>query len=497
MRNASCLHVRMTFPPCTYRLAALRMRTITSTTSGYTPVRRPKEEGTIADVFSSLSGSDPALPTRFADLKKTIWKEALTQSWREVLNELDGAIEEIVARGPDIIPSVRFSDLQRGLSMNQISEIQKAGVLIVRGGVPSEEALGWKQSLKDYISLNSDRVKGFPPGNIQAFEIYNSGAQTHARSHPAILQTQRAILQLWNSSKPEAKLSLATPISYFDRFRIRLPGDRSFTLAPHIDGGSLERWEDPGFRACFKAILSGDWRRHDPFDAAPRLYACQDLYHAPNQCSVFRPWQGWTSMSVTGPGEGTLRVAPLLKLATAYLILRPFFKPRTPSSGPHDWVVDLESASFPGSQMGKTQELSETTHPHLQLSRTMVSVPRVEPGDQIYWHCDLIHAVEGMHGGQGDSSVLYIPAVPLTIRNAEYLRDQREHFNRGLPAPDFPGGEGESHFLNRGGLDHIRGGATGLRALGFKKFDVPEGASVGEAQAILEGNRVLFPEVSG
>lgn len=140
-------------------------------------------------------------------------------------------------------------------------------------------------------------------------------------------------------------------------------------------------------------------------------------------------------MSATGPGEGTLRVLPLLKLATAYLILRPFFRPRTPSSGLDDWVVDLESSAFPGSQMGKTQELSDTTHPHLQLSRTMVSVPRVEPGDQIYCacspysriacglrakahigHCDLIHAVEGLHRGQDDSSVLYIPAVPLTVR---------------------------------------------------------------------------------
>ena len=89
-------------------------------------------------------------------------------------------------------------------------------------------------------------------------------------------------------------------------------------------------------------------------------------------------------MSTTGPGEGTLRVAPLLKLATAYLILRPFFKPRTPSSGLDDWVVDLESSTFPGSQMGKTQELCERTHPHLQLPRIMVSVPLVEPGDQIY-----------------------------------------------------------------------------------------------------------------
>jgi hypothetical protein len=120
---------------------------------------------------------------------------------------------------------------------------------------------------------------------------------------------------------------------------------------------------------------------NDPTDLD--LYPDFEFSHR-NQCSIFRPWQGWTSMSVIGPGEGTLRVVPLLKLATTYLILRPFFKPRTPSSGLDDWVVDLESTTFPGSQIGKTQELRETTHPHLQLSRTTVSVPRVEPGDQVY-----------------------------------------------------------------------------------------------------------------
>lgn len=124
---------------------------------------------------------------------------------------------------------------------------------------------------------------------------------------------------------------------------------------------------------------------------------------------------------------------PWLKLTTAYLILRPFFRPQTSSSGLDDWVVDLESAAFLGSQMGKTQELGDTTHPHLQLSRTMVLVPRVEPGNLLcvspYFcitcrlratvhigHCDLIHAVEGLHRGQSDSSVLYILAVPLTVR---------------------------------------------------------------------------------
>jgi len=59
---------------------------------------------------------------------------------------------------------------------------------------------------------------------------------------------------------------------------------------------------------------------------------------------------------------------------------------------------------------------------------------------------------------------------------------------------DFPGGEGESRFLNRGGEEHIQG-ETGLRALGFKKFDIPVGAGEGEARAILEANQILFPEV--
>lgn len=100
-----------------------------------------------------------------------------------------------------------------------------------------------------------------------------------------------------------------------------------------------------------------------------------------NQCSIFRPWQGWTSLSATAPTHGTLLVCPLLPLATAYLLLRPFFDVR-PGTGA--WRVALESSAFPGSVPGKTQELGEGTHPHLQLGRTMVAVPRVEPGDQIY-----------------------------------------------------------------------------------------------------------------
>lgn len=64
---------------------------------------------------------------------------------------------------------------------------------------------------------------------------------------------------------------------------MRRPGDTAFALGPHIDGGGVERWEDPAFRACFARVPAGGtaWRAHAPFDATPRVRARQDLYHAP------------------------------------------------------------------------------------------------------------------------------------------------------------------------------------------------------------------------
>src|ERR1700683_382245 len=131
--------------------------------------------------------------------------------------------------------------------------------------------------------LYSYYALGFPPENIQVYEIYNSKAQISARTHPAIIETQRFLLSIWHSSSPTVNVALPTPISYFDRLRIRTPGDASFTLGPHIDGGSVERWEDTGFRKVWGKILEGGsgWKNHDPFDASPRLDAKQDLYNAP------------------------------------------------------------------------------------------------------------------------------------------------------------------------------------------------------------------------
>jgi hypothetical protein len=122
-------------------------------------------------------------------------------------------------------------------------------------------------------------------------------------------------------------------------------------------------------------------------------------------------------MSSTGVNEGTLRVLPMLSLATAYIILRPFFKPRAVTTGTstdqnqeasrarrnvslaqEDWELNLDGSEFPGSVPGKTQELNEVTHPHLRLAETMVSSPRIEPGDQVYCEC-LLPGGPWMHSG--------------------------------------------------------------------------------------------------
>jgi hypothetical protein len=104
--------------------------------------------------------------------------------------------------------------------------------------------------------------------------------QLSARTHPSIINTHRFLLSLWHASPSSSKVSLTTPISYFDRFRIRLPGDATFTLGPHIDGGGIERWEDGGFRKWYGNVSGGRWKEHDPWDAEKRVSVKGDLYNA-------------------------------------------------------------------------------------------------------------------------------------------------------------------------------------------------------------------------
>ncbi|CAE6509573.1 unnamed protein product [Rhizoctonia solani] len=467
--------------------------------------RGQKQEGDISAIFPSLSGVvHDALPPRFSQLKKDLLptteaRDRLVAGWIDLLGALREGVAELQAKGNDAIPEVSYAEIERGGKSWQ-DEVRKRGSIVVKDVVDDAEALGWKQQVLEYVKENP-QVKGFPADNKQVFELYWSRPQVLARSHPNLLKTTQAVLSLFKA-EPEDEVSLTTPLSYADRLRIRLPGDAKFALGPHIDGGGLERWEDAGFRNCYAEILAGNWRDHDSFKIGPRLNANSDLYHAPNQCSVFRGFQGWLALSETGPSEGTLRTYPLLRESVAYVLMRPFFRPHKPiltsspsldELSPSNWVMDLESTEFPGAVPGSGQELNAITHPHLMLDKGgMVSMRSVKPGDMVLWHCDGIHAVESKHSGQGDSSVFYIPAVPLTAHNAEYLASQRGTLVSGYPAPDFPGGTGESAFVGaqRGKVEDVKG-SLARRAMGLEKFDVNDGMLEGEKRALQRANAAL------
>ncbi|CAE6475416.1 unnamed protein product [Rhizoctonia solani] len=467
--------------------------------------RGQKQEGDISAIFPSLSGVvHEALPPRFSQLKKdlvstTEARDRLVVGWTDLLGALREGVAELQAKGNEAIPEVSYAEIDKGGKSWQ-EEVRKRGSVVVRDVVDDGEALGWKQQVLEYVRENP-QVKGFPADNKQVFELYWSRPQVLARTHPNLLKTTQAILSLFKSEAQD-EVSLSSPLSYADRLRIRLPGDAKFALGPHIDGGGLERWEDVEYRKCYTEILAGNWRNHDSFKIGPRLNANSDLYHAPNQCSVFRGFQGWLALSDTGPNEGTLRTYPLLRESVAYVIMRPFFRPIKPilsnspsldDLSPSNWVMDLESTDFPGAVPGSGQELNAITHPHLMLDKGgMVSMRSVKPGDMVLWHCDGIHAVESKHAGQGDSSVFYIPAVPLTAHNAEYLATQRSTLVSGYPAPDFPGGNGESTFVGaqRGSVEDVKG-SLAKQAMGLEKFDVSEGMREGEKKVLQRANAIL------
>lgn len=249
----------------------------------------------------------------------------------------------------------------------------------------------------------------------------------------------------------------------------------------------------------YEQVFAGEWEAYDAYDAGLRDDTNSNLHDAVAHCGVTRTWQGWLALSDTGAGEGTLQVYPALREATAYVLLRPFFRPLLPPEvpgylAPDNWVLDVESAAFPGATLGKTLELTSESHPHLRLDRCMVPMRTVRPGDYVLWHCEGIHAVEGLHGGDRDSSVLYIAACPLTRRNARHLREQRECLERGDSGPDFPGGAGEGAFADRATATDIKG-VEARRAMGLEPFDAAWGKSQGVRVIRRAANEILFNRV--
>jgi hypothetical protein len=472
--------------------------------------------GDISDVFPSLRGETVGpLPKEFSKIQERIIEaaggpEMLQASWDRLLPSLAEEVATVKKLGNRVIPQIDMSRISADGEFpgDFQNEVRKRGVGIVRNVVPRDEARQWKYDLDDYISKNP--VKGFPEHNPTIFELYWSKSQLRGRTHPNSMKVQKALQQLWHSKhSTQLPVSLRHSLTYADRLRMRPPGDQKFALGPHIDAGGIERWEDVEYSKVYSKILyEGSWEDYDPFDYTFRLTANSDLHEGQGQCSMFRLFQGWLGMSETGPREGSLQVNPMIKHATAYLMLRPFFAPETAINGdsydPTDnnmnvpWRFAGPTSVFPNSLPGCVQELSPISHPHLELEHTMVSLPKMYPGDFIAWHTDTIHAVEKEHQGTGDASVLYIPAVALTQNNLDYVVKEKAAYLRGSPAPDYPDadGTGEHGFIDVG-TDRDILTLEGAQALGLGnvKFNVSDARTEGERIILQRANEALYPHV--
>ena len=343
------------------------------------------------------------------------------------------------------VPECDFAEVAEATVSDEITgKIRQRGAVILRNTFDRDRVTSWNDSLMEYVARNDYFEKqkskdgmdqyfaSLSSSRPQIFGLYWSRPQMEARTSTELAVARRWLNRLWKfSSENGVEFDPDRECLYADRLRQREPGDDTLGLSPHVDGGSVERWLDEGFRGVYRHLLSGDVESYDPFDAAYRTVTRE--IPSPAVCSMFRTYQGWTALSRQGPGDGTLNLVPIAS-AMAWVILRAL----------QDDVPDDELC---GATPSRALTISETWH--AKILRAYVPIPVVEPGDTVWWHPDVIHGVEDRHTGTGYSNVMYIGAAPACTKNELFLAEQRRAFEAGESSPDFAAENYEVDFEGR------------------------------------------------
>ncbi len=370
-------------------------------------------------------------------------------------------INALKARGEPVWPVIPFADIQNGtLSDEQREAVKRRGCAVIKGHFPREKALGWDRSMLEYLDRNHfDEVYKGPGdsffGTLEAsrpeiYPIYWSQAQMQARQSSEMAQVQSFLNRLWTfESEGKQWFDPDVSVIYPDRIRRRPPGTTSKGLGAHTDSGALERWLLPAYQQVFAAVFNGKPEEYDPWNAAHRTEVEEYTVDNTTKCSVFRTFQGWTALSDMLPGQGLLHVVPIPE-AMAYVLLRPL-------------LDDVPDDELCGVAPGRVLPISAQWHP--LLIEALTSIPALEAGDSVWWHCDVIHSVAPVTDQQGWGNVMYIPAAPLCEKNLAYAKRVKAALEKGASPGDFPREDYETTWVDRFTLADLN--EHGKRALGM------------------------------
>lgn len=385
-----------------------------------------------------------------------------------VFNKLSDSIATRVAeinalknKGETVWPEIPFADVKNGtITDAQREAVKRRGCAVIKGHFPREQALAWDRSMLDYLDLNKfDEVYKGPGDNFfgtltasrpEIYPIYWSQAQMQARQSEAMAQVQSFLNRLWTfESNGKQWFDPDVSVIYPDRIRRRPPGTTSKGLGAHTDSGALERWLLPAYQQVFARVFDGNVEKYDPWNAAHRTEVEEYTVDNTTKCSVFRTFQGWTALSDMIPGQGLLHVVPIPE-AMAYILLRPL-------------LDDVPEDELCGVAPGRVLPISEKWHP--LLVEALTSIPALEAGDSVWWHCDVIHSVAPVENQQGWGNVMYIPAAPMCEKNLAYAKKVKEALETGASPGDFPREDYEKDWQDRFTVNDLN--IHGKRALGM------------------------------
>lgn len=360
------------------------------------------------------------------------------RSVESVVEQLESELAKEVAtiaaereRGRQIFPEVDFEAIANGsITEQQRAKIQQRGCVVIRGHFARERAEAWDSEIIDYAERNNffeayrgegddffADVSDFPA----IYPLYWSPPQREVRADRRMAEAQQFLNGFWeHESDGRQWFDPNGHSDYPDRIRRRPPGTDASGLGLHIDTGKDDLWLSKGYQQAFDAVFSGELDRYDPWAAAHRVEALQ--FAGSTMCSAFRTFQGWVALSDMASDQGVLHTIPIPR-AFAYVLLRPL-------------MSDVADDDLCG--VDKDRALALTDDFHSVLLPALSPIPSIEPGDSVWWHCDVAHAVAPVKDQDGWGNVMYVPAAPRCERNDRYAVKVAHAMATGESPPDFP-----------------------------------------------------------